>query len=127
MDQLLILPFAGAILRTNNSRDSLAGSLPSEAVFSAITLALFLYKFAGVERKVLLIRLCAFSFQKEAVCMKMDKTAQKAMAQKLQEASQDKINRNIKDSVFCNLFGQPEYLYQLYQALHPEDSVSENA
>ena len=53
--------------------------------------------------------------------MKMDKTAQKAMAQKLQEASQDKINRNIKDSVFCNLFGQPEYLYQLYQALHPED------
>ena len=28
--------------------------------------------------------------------MKMDKAAQKAMAQKLQEASRDKINRNIK-------------------------------
>ena len=56
MDQLLILPFTGAILRTNNSRDSLAGSLPSEAVFSAITLALFLYKFAGVEWKVLLLQ-----------------------------------------------------------------------
>ena len=47
MDQLLILPFAGAILRTNNSRDSLAGSLPSDAVISAITLALFLYSLQG--------------------------------------------------------------------------------
>ena len=45
----------------------------------------------------------------------------KQMAKKLMEASEDKINRNIKDSVFCDLFGKPEYLLQLYRALHPED------
>ena len=48
--------------------------------------------------------------------------AQKQMAEKLLEASEDKINRNIKDSVFCDLFGRQEYLYQLYQVLHPEDT-----
>ena len=52
----------------------------------------------------------------------MDKDAQKRMAEKLLEASEDKINRNIKDSVFCDLFGRPEYLIQLYRALHPEDT-----
>ena len=31
------------------------------------------------------------------------------------------VNRNAKDSVFCNLFARPEYCLQLYQALHPED------
>lgn len=51
----------------------------------------------------------------------MEKEKQKLMAEKLLEASDDKINRNIKDSVFCDLFGRQEYLYQLYQALHPED------
>lgn len=50
------------------------------------------------------------------------KKIQKQMAEKLLEASEDKINRNIKDSVFCDLFGRPEYLYQLYQVLHPEDT-----
>ena len=44
------------------------------------------------------------------------------MAENLLQASQDKITRNIKDSVFCDLFGRLEYLYQLYQALHPEDT-----
>ena len=51
----------------------------------------------------------------------MEKAVQKQMAEKLLEASEDKINRNIKDSVFCDLFGKPEYLIQLYRALHPED------
>ena len=36
------------------------------------------------------------------------KLLQKQMAEKLLEASEDKINRNIKDSVFCDLFGRPE-------------------
>ncbi|MCD8105717.1 MAG: hypothetical protein LUF35_12150 [Lachnospiraceae bacterium] len=31
------------------------------------------------------------------------------------------VNRNIKDSVFRNLFSDKKYLFQLYQALHPED------
>ena len=30
--------------------------------------------------------------------------------------------RNIKDSVFTYLFSQPEYMRQLYQVLHPEDT-----
>ena len=34
-----------------------------------------------------------------------EKVIQKQMAEKLLEASEDKINRNIKDSVFCDLFG----------------------
>ena len=51
----------------------------------------------------------------------MEKSVQKQMAEKLLEASEDKINRNIKDSVFCDLFGKPEYLIQLYRVLHPED------
>lgn len=35
-----------------------------------------------------------------------------------------KINtkRNVKDSVFTNLFGTPKYLFKMYQALHPEDT-----
>lgn len=41
------------------------------------------------------------------------------MAEKLFEASEDKINRNIKDSVLCDLFGSREDLYQLYQVLYP--------
>lgn len=31
------------------------------------------------------------------------------------------VNRNVKDSVFRNLFSDKKYLFQLYQALHPED------
>ncbi|MCD8364280.1 MAG: Rpn family recombination-promoting nuclease/putative transposase [Clostridiales bacterium] len=31
------------------------------------------------------------------------------------------VNRSIKDSVFRNLFSDKKYLFQLYQALHPED------
>ena len=40
----------------------------------------------------------------------VDKKKQKLMAEKLLEASEDRINRNIKDSVFCDLFGKPEYM-----------------
>ena len=34
---------------------------------------------------------------------------------------QNFIKHDAKDSVFRDLFSQPEYLFQLYQALHPED------
>lgn len=46
---------------------------------------------------------------------------QKFPAEKPLETTDNKINRNIKDSVFCDLFGMPEYLMQLYQVLHPGD------
>lgn len=39
----------------------------------------------------------------------------------LLKPTENKINRNIKDSVFCDLFAMPEYLMQLYQVLHPDD------
>ena len=32
------------------------------------------------------------------------------------------VNRNSKDSIFCDLFSRPEYCLQLYQVLHPEDA-----
>ncbi len=35
-----------------------------------------------------------------------------------------RMRRNIKDSVFTFLFGQKEYAFELYQALHPEDAES---
>ena len=34
------------------------------------------------------------------------KNVQKQMAEKLLEASKDKITRNLKDSVFCDLFSR---------------------
>ena len=33
-------------------------------------------------------------------------------------------NKNTKDSVFLDLFGQKEYLFQLYQVMHPEDQTT---
>ena len=51
----------------------------------------------------------------------MTKQEEKRMAERLLAAPEEKLNRNIKDSVFCDLFSRPEYLLQLYQALHPED------
>ena len=50
------------------------------------------------------------------------KSIQKLMAERLNEEPDDKITRNIKDSIFCNLFSRPEYLIELYRALHPEDT-----
>ena len=56
---------------------------------------------------------------------KVDKILQKQMAKKLLEVSEDRVNRNVKDSVFCDLFGQRDYLFQLYHALHPEDTETD--
>ena len=46
---------------------------------------------------------------------------QKNMAEKTFMMKASNVNRNAKDSVFCDLFGKPEYLIQLYRSLHPED------
>ena len=46
---------------------------------------------------------------------------QKNMAEKTFIPKASNVNRNAKDSVFCDLFGKPEYLIQLYRSLHPED------
>ena len=54
-----------------------------------------------------------------------EKAIARRMAERLLEGSEDKINRNIKDSVFCDLFGKKEYLLQLYKVLHPEDAETE--
>ena len=35
--------------------------------------------------------------------------------------TQNTAKQAAKDSLFCDLFGNPKYLFQLYQALHPED------
>ncbi len=35
------------------------------------------------------------------------------------------VRRKAKDSVFTHLFQDKEYLLQLYQALHPEDTKAE--
>ena len=37
----------------------------------------------------------------------------------------NKVNRNSKDSVFCDLFSDPQYILQLYKVLHPEDDITE--
>ena len=49
----------------------------------------------------------------------------KQMAENILKASKDKTERNVKDSVFCDLFSIPEYLLQLYRALHPEDTETD--
>lgn len=36
------------------------------------------------------------------------------------------VKRNAKDSVFTNLFQEPEYVVQLYKALHPDEDVTED-
>ena len=46
---------------------------------------------------------------------------QKHMAENTLLPKEAHVNREAKDSVFCDLFGKPEYLFQLYQVLHPED------
>ena len=47
----------------------------------------------------------------------------KEMAEKAVAAQNTtpKAKRNAKDAVFINLFKRPNYLFQLYQSLHPED------
>ena len=51
----------------------------------------------------------------------LSRKTQKSMAEKTLLPKMTKVNRNAKDSVFCDLFGKPEYLIQLYRSLHPED------
>ncbi len=34
------------------------------------------------------------------------------------------LNREVKSSVFTDLFGSPKYAFQFFQALHPEDTTS---
>ena len=46
------------------------------------------------------------------------------MAEKVLEVMDDKIERNVKDSVFCDLFKDPENILELYQALYPEDTTT---
>ena len=48
----------------------------------------------------------------------------KSMAEKVLLPLDDKVNRNAKDSIFVDLFDRPEYLFQLYKVLHPEDTES---
>jgi len=48
----------------------------------------------------------------------------KALAGNILTPLDDQVNRNAKDSVFCDLFAQPEYLLQMYAVLHPEDDVT---
>ena len=49
---------------------------------------------------------------------------EKQMAEKVLEAMDDKIERNVKDSVFCDLFKNPNKVLELYQALYPEDKTT---
>ena len=48
-------------------------------------------------------------------------TKQTAPRAVMLETFDDHVNRNAKDSVFCDLFRRPEYCLQLYKVLHPED------
>ena len=48
----------------------------------------------------------------------------KQMAEKVLEAMEDKIERNIKDSVFCDLFKDPNNILSLYQVLYPDDKTT---
>ena len=51
----------------------------------------------------------------------LSKRKRKAMAERTLLQKEPNVNRNAKDSVFCDLFGRQEYLMQLYGVLHPED------
>ena len=49
------------------------------------------------------------------------------MAEKTLNPNAPNVIRNAKDSVFCDLFEKPEYLIQLYRALHPEDKKTQES
>ena len=53
-----------------------------------------------------------------------DRSNAKVMAERILIPLDDKVNRKAKDSIFVDLFKQPQYLLQLYQVLHPEDTES---
>ena len=48
----------------------------------------------------------------------------KQMAEAVLTPLDSQVNRNSKDSVFCDLFSDPHYVLQLYKALHPEDDLA---
>ena len=43
------------------------------------------------------------------------------------EGTEVSIKRSAKDSVFCDLFQDPDNLLELYRCLHPEDSAATTA
>lgn len=49
----------------------------------------------------------------------------KKMAEAVMIPLDSQVNRNSKDSVFCDLFSDPKYVLQLYAALHPEDDITD--
>ncbi|MBQ6503318.1 MAG: hypothetical protein IJI57_05340 [Flexilinea sp.] len=49
----------------------------------------------------------------------------KQMAEAVLTPLDHQVNRNSKDSVFCNLFSDPKYVLELYAALHPEDDITD--
>ncbi len=53
------------------------------------------------------------------------KKTPKQMAEAVLKPLDNTVNRNTKDSVFCNLFSDPKYVLELYSALHPEDDVTQ--
>ena len=60
------------------------------------------------------------SFGKEVV--EMDQNKQSEPAEK--DKSNSVVKHTAKDSVFSDLFGDVNYLFQLYKALHPEDTTA---
>ena len=48
----------------------------------------------------------------------------KQMSEAVVRPLDNQVNPNSKDSVFCDLFDDPQYLIQLYSALHPEDDTT---
>lgn len=58
--------------------------------------------------------------QKEDRVVRLDKDTVLDLDEFEKEVS---VNKNAKDSVFLDLFGQKEYLLQLYQVIHPEDKT----
>ena len=51
-----------------------------------------------------------------------DQEKEISVAEAIMQPLDDKVNRNSKDSVFCELFSRPEYFLELYKVLHPEDT-----
>ena len=49
----------------------------------------------------------------------------KQMAEAVLKPLDNSVNRNSKDSVFCDLFNDPRYVLELYAALHPEDDLTQ--
>ncbi len=53
----------------------------------------------------------------------METMTVKQMAENALKLTEPTAKRSGRDSVFCDLFSRPEYLVQLYHALHPEDTT----